>query len=65
MDMRTVNYINKYDIILNLFTSFGYFDNDKDHKLVFQNIYKALKNKGYLLLILNAKKILKTYQTTY
>ena len=63
MDMRTINYTNKYDIILNLFTSFGYFDNDKDHKIVFQNIYKALKNKGYFIIdFLNAKKILKTYQ---
>ena len=62
-DMRSINSINKYDVILNLFTSFGYFENDKDHKLVFYNIFKALKNKGFFIIdFLNAKKILNNCQ---
>ena len=61
-DMRNINSIDKYDIVLNLFTSFGYFDNDKDHELVFQKIFKALKNNGYFIIdFFNAKKILKTH----
>lgn len=46
-DMRDINYTNEFDIILLLFTSFGYF-NDEDNKLVLMNIFKALKRGGCL-----------------
>ena len=62
-DMRNINKINKYDVVLNLFTSFGYFDNDKHHELVFRNIFKTLKNKGHFVIdFFNAKKIINTHQ---
>jgi len=31
------------DAVFNLFTSFGYFDNENDDKKVFQSVYNALK----------------------
>lgn len=36
----------QYDIILNLFTSFGYFDTDEEHMQTLQNIYDGLQNGG-------------------
>ena len=58
MDMRNINFKNQYDVILNLFTSFGYFNNDKEHQLVFRNIYNALKVNGYFIIdFFNASKI--------
>ncbi len=37
---------NSYDAIFNLFTSFGYFDNDQDDIQVLKNIKNGLKPKG-------------------
>ena len=58
-DMRELNYVNKYDYILNLFTSFGYFEKEEDDLLVAQKINKALKKKGVVVIdFINMKKAL-------
>lgn len=56
-DMRKV--INKqYDAIFNLFTSFGYFKDDKEDILILQNIKDGIKNNGYFVFdFLNADKV--------
>ncbi|MDG2455939.1 MAG: class I SAM-dependent methyltransferase [Bacteroidia bacterium] len=36
----------QYDVILNLFTSFGYFDTDEEHQKTLQNIYDGLNQGG-------------------
>jgi len=40
----------KYDIVTNLFTSFGYFPNETDHSDVIEGFSKALKYGGVLVL---------------
>ncbi len=64
-DMRSMNYKNKFDAIVNLFTSFGYFASDLDHGLVLKNIARALKNKGLFLIDLNNATRLLTYLTSF
>lgn len=49
-DMRLPFRINYFDAVVNFFTSFGYFDNDADHKKSLVNIAKELKPNGLLLL---------------
>ena len=49
-DMRDFCFQNKYDIIINLFTSFGYFEDDEDNKKVFSNMEKSLKINGYFIM---------------
>ena len=49
-DMRFIQENNKYNFILSLFTSFGYFKFKKDNKLVIRGISKALKNNGIFVL---------------
>jgi SAM-dependent methyltransferase len=49
-DMRYLFYINYFDIALNLFTSFGYFETDYDHIKALKNFQKALKPGGLLVL---------------
>ena len=49
-DMRNINEKNKYNYILNLFTSFGYFEHKKDNKLVVSGISKALKEDGIFII---------------
>jgi len=59
-DMRYLFYINYYDIAFNLFTSFGYFDTEKDHVNSLKTFRKALKKDGLLVLdYFNSEKIIK------
>ncbi|MDT0552245.1 SAM-dependent methyltransferase [Urechidicola vernalis] len=52
----------KYDAIFNLFTSFGYFENDADDLKVLNNIKNGLKSEESIAVIdfLNVKKAVKT-----
>lgn len=49
-DMRKLFYIHYFDLAVNLFTSFGYFDSDRDHILALKAFAKSLKNNGLLVL---------------
>ena len=40
----------QYDIILNLFTSFGYFESDEEHIQTLRNIFHGLKSDGVFVL---------------
>ena len=58
-DMRKINVIDKYDYVLNLFTSFGYFEKQEDDLLVANQIYKSLKYQGILIIdFINMNKAL-------
>jgi SAM-dependent methyltransferase len=48
-DVRDLDYVEKFDIVLNLFTSFGYFD-DEENKEILNSIAKALVPGGRLLI---------------
>ena len=45
-DMRELPLHSKFDLILNLFTSFGYFENDEENISVLNQIYTLLKESG-------------------
>ena len=49
-DMRKPLYYNYFDFIGSFFTSFGYFETQKEDKKVLQNMFMALKNKGILVI---------------
>ena len=44
-DMRTI-YDSQFEVVLNLFTSFGYFDNESDNQNVIRTIKSSLKPNG-------------------
>ncbi len=59
-DMRYLFYINYFDIAFNLFTSFGYFETEKEHVNSLKTFRKALKKDGLLVLdYFNSQKIIK------
>jgi len=49
-DMRKLPFKNEFDAVVNLFTSFGYFETDEENEKVLGQINKALKAGGLLLL---------------
>lgn len=49
-DMRLLYKENFADYVFNLFTSFGYFDNESDNLLTLKNVAKLLKPQGVLLI---------------
>lgn len=48
-DMRDIPFENKFDFVINMFTSFGYFDTEQDDQRVLVEIEKALKPGGRVL----------------
>jgi len=57
-DMRNFCKPNTFDVVINLFTSFGYFEDIKDDKKVITNVYHSLKNKGLFLIDIMGKEVL-------
>jgi len=58
-DLRNLPYQNEFDVALNLFTSFGYFNCEQTNIDVLFQIKKALKPNGILLIdFFNAVKVL-------
>lgn len=48
-----------YDVVLNLFTSFGYFDDLSDNLKVFQSVKKSLNKSGLFVIdFMNANKVI-------
>ena len=48
-DIRHFNSQQNYDLILNLFTSFGYFENDEDNYSILIKAYGLLRKNGYFI----------------
>lgn len=49
-DMREIPFVTRFDVIINVGTSFGFFDNDADNQQVIKAVAKALKPSGVFLL---------------
>ena len=49
-DMRRIPFHNRFDVVLNLFTSFGYFERDDDNFEVIESVSEALKKDGCFVL---------------
>ena len=49
-DMRDIPYENHFATVLSLFTSFGYFETDRENQRVFEAVYRALRPGGRFLI---------------
>jgi len=49
-DIRYFSSGKKFDLIVNLFTSFGYFETDSENFMLFEIVKKYLNNSGYFVL---------------
>ena len=58
-DIRNPLKINYYDYAFNLFTSFGYFEEEQDNQLAINSIAESLKKDGVLILdFMNVKNVI-------
>jgi len=58
-DMRKVFKENEFNLATNLFTSFGYFENQKDEQKAINAMAQNLKNEGILIIdFMNVKKVI-------
>jgi len=57
-DMRAFHRPGSFDVVLNLFTSFGYFESPADDRRVVENVHRSLKPGGRFVLDLIAKEVL-------
>ena len=48
-DMKDFSFNKEFDIAINIFTSFGYFETDDENFKVFENVQKSLKPGGYFV----------------
>ncbi|GEN35571.1 class I SAM-dependent methyltransferase [Aneurinibacillus danicus] len=49
-DMREIPFESEFDILFNLFTSFGYFEEDNENEKVLHKMAQALKPGGHLVI---------------
>jgi SAM-dependent methyltransferase len=71
-DMRRPFRIRYYDLVFNLFTSFGYFSHERENRSVLESVHKGLKTGGVLVIdFFNAECVAavigsgKTYTETF
>ncbi|MCK4404014.1 MAG: class I SAM-dependent methyltransferase [candidate division Zixibacteria bacterium] len=62
-DMRKLPFENQFDVVVNIFTSFGFFDREKDDLRVLKGVCKALKEGGLFLLdLINREQQIRNFQ---
>jgi SAM-dependent methyltransferase len=57
-DMRRFVRLDAFDVVINLSTSFGYFEEETENRQVLNNIYNSLRIGGAVLFEMNSKEIL-------
>src|SRR6266702_1137668 len=49
-DMRMIPFESEFDAVINIFTAFGYLENEDEDQQVLQQVHKALKPHGLIVL---------------
>ncbi len=57
-DMRNFCREAAFDVVINMFTSFGYFEDAEDDRRVVENVYRSLKSGGKFLIEMMGKELL-------
>ncbi len=65
-DIREVYEKESFDVMLNLFTSFGYFENNEENQKAIQAMAESIKSGGLLLIdYMNSRKAIEEFSTHY
>lgn len=57
-DMRNFCRQNSFDVVINMFTAFGYFENDSEEQQVLDNVFQSLRSGGKFVLQLKGREVL-------
>lgn len=57
-DMRAFYRADAFDVVINMFTSFGYFEDADDDRRVIENVYGSLKSGGKFLIEMMGKELI-------
>lgn len=57
-DMKSFRREESYDLAVNLFTSFGFFEKEEENRAVLANMFQSLKKRGVAVLDMMGKEIL-------
>lgn len=61
-DMREIPFEGEFDVVLNLFTAFGYLENDEEDQKVLHQVAKALRSDGrFLMDVINRDRIMRVF----
>jgi len=64
-DMRRIDFREEFDIVVNLFTSFGYFASEQEDRRVIRGVHRALRPRGVFWLdFLNRPFVLSRLKST-
>ena len=59
-DMRQLFWLEHFDLVVNLFTSFGYFHDNEDDQQMMDGVFESLKPGGrFVIDFMNAEKVVK------
>ncbi len=56
--MREFKRGEEFDVVLNIFTSFGFFEDERENMKVLENVYESLKSGGKFVLDVMGKEIM-------
>jgi SAM-dependent methyltransferase len=56
-DMRKFCRADTFDVVINMFTSFGYFEDADNDRQVVENVYRSLKSDGKFLIEIMGKEL--------
>jgi SAM-dependent methyltransferase len=57
-DMRTFCRVDAFDVVINVYTAFGYFEDPEDDRQVVMNVYRSLRSGGVFLVDMMSKEVL-------
>lgn len=57
-DARNIDFENQFDCVINMFTSFGYFEDPDDDLILLKKLHKSLKPGGTLFMEMTGKEVL-------
>lgn len=62
-DMRKIPWTERFDAVINMFTAFGYFDDEAENQRVLHGVYRALKPGGkFLIEMMHRDRLAKIFQ---
>lgn len=62
-DMREIAFVDDFDAVFNIFTAFGYFEEEHENQRVLDAVARALKPGGaFLIDVINAPALFRRYQ---